>query len=157
MLFVGGADYLYQWLLHRHELRMTHKEIREEMRQLEGDPHVRARIRRIRNERVHQHAVASFQNSTVIIVDATDCAVALKYDPSMQAPIVTAKGIDAWAQAIQESARTRRIPIVGNALLARALYAEVKVSQEISKEHYKAVAAIIRPIINIQEDKGSVS
>ncbi|MDR0407177.1 MAG: flagellar type III secretion system protein FlhB [Holosporales bacterium] len=151
MSFIGGLDYLHQWLLHRHQLRMTHQERREEFKQLEGDPHVRAKIRQIRNERTKQHVAKVVQDATVIITSLAHYAVVLKYEVgTMSAPIVTAKGIDFRVQIIKDFAREANVPIIENPLLARTLYTSVKVDQEVPQEQYKAVAAVIQQVLKLK-------
>ncbi|MDR1910617.1 MAG: EscU/YscU/HrcU family type III secretion system export apparatus switch protein [Holosporales bacterium] len=147
MLFIGGADYWYQWQQHRRQLRMTHQEMKEEQKQHEGDPHMRSRVRQIREERMRQLMETSLQHTTVVVVDAKYCAVALKYNTKMSAPVVTAKGVETYAQTICAFARSKKIPVIQNAPLARVLFSDAKVHQEIPVAHYKATAEVIGRII----------
>jgi flagellar biosynthetic protein FlhB len=122
---------------------MSRQDIREEMKQSEGDPEIRARLRRIRAERSRSRMLAAVPKSTVVITNPTHYAVALAYDrDSSAAPKVVAKGVDHLAAKIRESAEEHRIPIVANPPLARALYT-VELDREIPEEHYQAVAEII--------------
>jgi flagellar biosynthetic protein FlhB len=131
---------------------MTHQEMKEEFKQLEGDPHVRSKIRRIREERARQYMEVSLKDTTVVVADSTYSVVALKYDTHMSAPVVTAKGTESHAQAICDFAYAKGIPIVENASLAHALYTDVKIHQEIPAEHYKAVAAVIGRVAGQQKE-----
>jgi len=133
------------WTRYRHtqRLRMSRQDIREEMKQSEGDPEIRARLRRIRAERSRSRMLAAVPKSTVVITNPTHYAVALAYDrDSSAAPKVVAKGVDHLAAKIRESAEKHRIPIIVNPPLARALYT-VELDREIPEEHYQAVAEII--------------
>jgi flagellar biosynthetic protein FlhB len=133
------------WTRYRHtqRLRMSRQDIREEMKQSEGDPEIRARLRRIRAERSRSRMLAAVPKSTVVITNPTHYAVALAYDrDSSAAPKVVAKGVDHLAAKIRESAEKHRIPIIANPPLARALYT-VELDREIPEEHYQAVAEII--------------
>jgi flagellar biosynthetic protein FlhB len=118
--------------------------VREEYRQTEGDPHVKGRIRQLRQERARRRMMAAVPTADVVITNPTHFAVALKYDQaSMDAPRLVAKGADLIAHHIREVAKQHEVPIIENPPLARALYAGVELDQEIPAEHYKAVAEII--------------
>jgi flagellar biosynthetic protein FlhB len=144
MAAIAALDYLYQRLQFMKQLRMTREEVREEYRQSEGDPHVKGRIRQLRQERARRRMMAAVPTADVVITNPTHYAVALSYDQAkMNAPRLVAKGSDLVAQRIREVAKQNDVPIVENAPLARALYASGELDQEISAEHYKAVAEII--------------
>ena len=142
---IAAADYLYQWWDHRHNLMMSIQDIRDEHKDSEGDPHVKARIRQVRAERAKRRMMAAVPGATVIVTNPTHFAVALKYEPDegMNAPTVVAKGQDLIALKIREVATENRIPIIENPPLARMLYASAEIDQEIPVEHYKAVAEVI--------------
>ena len=141
---IAVLDYLYQRIQFLREMRMTREEIREEYKQTEGDPHVKARIRQLRQERARRRMMAAVPNADVVITNPTHFAVALKYDQAkMNAPTLVAKGADLVAHRIREVARENEVPIVENPPLARALHAGVELDQEIPAEHYRAVAEII--------------
>jgi len=141
---IAAADYFLQRFRFIQRNRMSKQEIKEEFRQTEGDPAVKAKIRQIRNERSRRRMIAAVPEATVIITNPTHFAVALKYESGkMAAPVCVAKGVDALALRIREVAKEHDVPIVENPPLARALHASVEVDQAIPPEHYKAVAQVI--------------
>lgn len=140
---IGVLDVAWSRWRHGQRLRMSRQDIREEMKQSEGDPEIRARLRRIRAERSRTRMLAAVPQSTVVVTNPTHYAVALAYDrDSSAAPKVVAKGVDHLAARIRAAAEQHRIPIIANPPLARALYT-VEVDREIPEEHYQAVAEII--------------
>ena len=110
---------------------MTLKELRDEYKQMEGDPTVRAKLRQIRVERGRKRMMASVPKASVVITNPTHFAVALQYDAGMSAPICLAKGVDLIARKIREVAEEHNIPIIENPPLARALHASTDIDQEI--------------------------
>lgn len=153
MLVIAIADYMYQRFNHRKELRMSKQEIKDENKQSEGDPQIKARIRGLRLERSRQRMMAAVPKADVVVTNPTHYAIALQYDASeMGAPKLVAKGVDHLAKRIRELATENGIPIVENPPLARAIYATVEVNQEIPGEHYKAVAEIIGYIMKLKGD-----
>lgn len=139
---------LFDLLRQRHryfgDLRMTRQEVRDELRQSEGNPEIKARIRRMRRELLRRRMMAEVPKATAVIVNPTHYAVALRYDRhSMAAPRVVAKGRNFLAQKIRERALAHNVPIVENPPLARALYRTVEVGQEIPVELYRAVAEVL--------------
>ncbi len=154
LFVIAVADLVFQRYQHRKQLRMTRQEVREEHRQLEGDPHVKARLRQIRTERARQRMMQAVPEADVVVTNPTHYAVALKYEPEeMEAPRVVAKGQDHLAQKIRELAAEHRVSIVENKPLARALFASVEVGDEVPPEHYKAVAQIISYVFNLKGRK----
>ncbi|MEI9933057.1 MAG: EscU/YscU/HrcU family type III secretion system export apparatus switch protein [Rhizomicrobium sp.] len=130
--------------------RMSKQEIKEEYRQTEGDPAVKAKIRQLRIERSRRRMIAAVPEATVVIMNPTHFAVALKYESGrMGAPVCVAKGVDALALRIRAVAEDHDVPIVENPPLARALYASVEVDQAIPAEHYKAVAQVIGYVMRL--------
>ncbi len=141
---VAGLDYIFQRHKHMKEMRMSRQEIKDEFKQTEGDPMVKARLRQIRTERARQRMMAAVPEADVVVTNPTHFAVALKYDPvTMSAPKLIAKGVDSLAHRIRELAEELDIPVVENPPLARALHGGVEVDHEVPAEHYKAVAQII--------------
>ena len=141
---IALLDYVYQ----RHEFmkknRMARTEVKDEHKQTQGDPHVRAKIRQIRAERGRQRMIQAVPEADVVITNPTHFAVALKYDmDTMAAPELVAKGVNLIAFNIRSIAEESNVPIVENPPLARALYAGVEIGQALPEEHYKAVAEII--------------
>jgi flagellar biosynthetic protein FlhB len=145
---IAALDYLYQRQRFMARHRMTRQELRDELKQSEGDPQVKARIRQIRIERSRQRMIAAIPEATVVITNPTHYAVALKYESGkMSAPVCVAKGVDHLALTIRKVAEENDVPLVENPPLARALYAAVEVDDEIPAEHYKAVAQVIGYVI----------
>ncbi len=141
---IALADYVLQRHRFTQRNKMSKQEIKEEFRQNEGDPQIKAKIRQIRNERAKKRMIASVPDATVIITNPTHYAVALKYEQGkMAAPVCVAKGVDALALKIREVAAAHEIPIVENPPLARALHAAVEVDEQVPAEHFKAVAQVI--------------
>ena len=140
---VAMVDYMYQRQQWWNKLKMTVQEVKDEFKQQEGDPMVKAKIRQIRMERGRKRMMAAVPEASVVITNPTHYAVALKYETGMPAPVCVAKGVDALALKIRELAGDHDIPMVENPPLARALHAVVEIDQEIPTEHYKAVAEVI--------------
>jgi flagellar biosynthesis protein FlhB len=150
MATIAGADILYQKLRHFGKLRMTRQEVRDEHRQSEGDPLIKARLRTIRMERARKRMMAAVPLADVVITNPTHYAVALKYDDAtMSAPTVVAKGQDLIALRIREVAAANRVPLVQNPPLARALYT-VEIDREVPPEHYRAVAEVIGFVMRLR-------
>ncbi|MCB9994155.1 MAG: flagellar biosynthesis protein FlhB [Hyphomicrobiaceae bacterium] len=148
---IAVADYLYQRQRWWQKQKMTIKEVRDEHKNQEGDPQIKARIRQIRQEKSRRRMMASVPEATVIITNPTHFAVALKYDRAMPAPKCVAKGMDAIALRIREKAREHEVPIVENPPLARALYASVDIDETIPAEHFKAVAQVIGYVMRLRQ------
>ena len=148
---VAGADFLYQKWDHIRGLRMSKQDLKDESKQNEGDPMVKARLRAVRAERSRRRMMASVPEADVVVTNPTHFAVALKYDNAvMAAPKVVAKGQDLVALRIRELAGQHKVPIVENPPLARALYATCDIDQEIPVEHYQAVAEIIGYVMRLK-------
>jgi flagellar biosynthetic protein FlhB len=144
LAIIAAADYFMQRFRFMQRNRMSKQEIKEEYRQSEGDPAVKAKIRQIRNERSRRRMIAAVPEATVVIMNPTHFAVALKYESGkMAAPVCVAKGVDALALRIRDVAKEHDVPVIENPPLARALHASVEVDQAIPAEHYKAVAQVI--------------
>ena len=150
MTIIAGLDFLYQRHSWMQKQRMTVKEMRDEHKQMEGDPTVKAKLRQVRIERGRKRMMANVPKASVVITNPTHFAVALQYEAGMSAPVCVAKGIDAIALKIREIAEGHDIPIVENPPLARTLHASVEVDQEIPPEHYKAVAQVIGYVMKIR-------
>ncbi len=146
------VDYMYQVFEHRKKLRMSRQEIRDEQKQSEGDPHVKARLRAIRNERARQRMMAAVPTADVVITNPTHYAIALSYDQEMMAaPKVVAKGVDDVARRIRETAAEHDVPIFENPPLARGIFATADIDEFIKPEHFKAVAEIIAFVMGISK------
>jgi len=144
MTLVAGADYIWQRFSFLKRMRMTRQELRDEYRQADGDPQIKARIRRLRQERSKKRMMAAVPTATVVITNPTHYAVALAWDPAaMPAPKVVAKGMDKLALRIRRVAEESDVPVLENPPLARSLHAAVAIDEEIPAEHYEAVAQVI--------------
>jgi flagellar biosynthetic protein FlhB len=141
---IAGVDFIYQKFEFNKSMRMSKQEVKDEIKQSEGDQMVKARLRQLRVERARKRMMAAVPEADVVITNPSHYAVALKYDPdAMPAPRLVAKGVDTIAQKIKEVAQENDVAIVENPPLARALHASVEIDQEISETHYKAVAEVI--------------
>ena len=137
-------------------MRMTRQELRDEFKESDGDPHVKARIRRLRQERSRKRMMAAVPTATVVITNPTHFAVALAYDmAAMPAPKVVAKGVDNLALRIREIAAANGVPVVENPPLARSLHAAVDIDDEIPAEHYQAVAQVIGWVMRTKAERGN--
>jgi flagellar biosynthetic protein FlhB len=145
LLAVGAViDFIWQRQRFMQRMKMTKEELKEDFRQSEGDPHVKARQRQIRMKLSRQRMIQRVPQATVVVANPTHFAVALRYEQgSTPAPEVIAKGADAVALKIREVAEAAGVPVIEDPPLARALYAAVEVDQIIPHEHYEAVAKII--------------
>ena len=148
---IAFADYFYQKFSYLKRQRMTKQEVKDEYKQMEGDPLVKSRIRQVRMERARHRMMDAVPRADVVIVNPTHYAVALEYKmEKMDAPVVVAKGLDNLALRIREIAEEHDIPIVENPPLARALFASVELDQSIPAEHFKAVAEVIGYVMQLK-------
>ncbi|ABS64184.1 flagellar biosynthetic protein FlhB [Parvibaculum lavamentivorans DS-1] len=154
MTVVAALDYLFERMQWMKKQRMSIQEVKDEYKQMEGDPTVKAKLRQIRAERGRKRMMAAVPTATVIITNPTHYAVALKYEQGMGAPVVVAKGVDAVAFRIREVGQEHEVPIIENPPLARALHATVDIDQEIQPEHYKAVAEVIGYVMRLKAKIG---
>lgn len=148
---IALADFGWQYFERMRRLRMSRQEVRDEFKQSEGDPILKARLKQIRSERSRKRMMANVPKAAVIITNPTHYAVALGYEQGkMSAPIVLAKGVDHIALKIREIGKEHNVPIVENPPLARALYASVDVDETIKAEHYTAVAQVIGFVMRLK-------
>jgi flagellar biosynthetic protein FlhB len=147
---VAVADYFFQYRQWYERQKMSLQEMKEEYKQSEGDPHIKGRIRQLRQQRMKKRMMAAVPKASVIITNPTHYSVALAYDRSMAAPVCVAKGADNIAFKIREVAKQHDIPIIENVPLARSLYATVDIDEEIPVEHYHAVAEIIGFVMRLK-------
>lgn len=144
LVFLAALDYAYQRWEFEKSIRMTKQEIKDEYKNTEGDPMIKARIRRIQREMAQKRMMAEVPKADVIITNPTHLAVAIQYSPDkMQAPIVVAKGADFIAQKIRDIARENDVPVIENKPLAQVLYKMVKVNNMVPENLYKAVAEVL--------------
>ena len=148
---IAAVDVLWNRLEWRRRLRMTFQELKDEFKQTEGDPHLKARLREIRRERSKRRMMADVPRATVVIANPTHFAVALEYDRSrMPAPICLAKGADLVALRIRAVAEENGVPVVENPPLARALYASAELDAVIPLQHYQAVAEVMMYVLRLK-------
>ncbi|WKA26822.1 flagellar biosynthesis protein FlhB [Bradyrhizobium roseum] len=147
---VAIADYFFQYRQWFERQKMSLQEIKDEFKQSEGDPHIKAKIRQLRQQRMKKRMMAAVPNASVVITNPTHYSIALRYDSGMTAPVCVAKGVDNVAFKIREIAKKHDIPIVENVPLARALHATVDIDEEIPVEHYHAVAEIIGYVMRLK-------
>lgn len=143
-LLIAVGDMIYQKYRYKEDLKMTKEEVKEENKQTEGDPQIRARIRSMMRQRLRRIMVKNVKQANVVITNPTHFAVAIKYEQgASSAPVVIAKGIDFIAGQIKDVAREYGVPIVENPPLARAIYFSTEVEDEIPEKLYKAVAQVL--------------
>ncbi len=149
MIIVVLDLFLQKWQYEK-SLRMTKQELKEEYKDTEGDPMVKARIKSIQKEMARKRMLEAVKKATVIVTNPTHIAVALLYESKLPAPKVVAKGADFLAEKIKEVARKHGVPIVEDKPLARSLY-KLKLDSYIPEELYRAVAQIIAYILKVQK------
>jgi len=154
LLVIALADTLYQRWKYNDDLMMTTEEVKQEHRDNEGAPEIKARVRRIRLQMVMQRVQKEVPKADVVLVNPTHVAVALKYNTAtMEAPTVMAKGADLMADRIRQIARAYGVPIIRRPELARTLYASVDVGQVIPQDLYTAVAEILAMIYRLRQKR----
>ncbi len=151
MLVLASADYFYQRWDMEKQMRMTKQEIKEEHKSREGDPMIRARIKRIQREMASKRMMGEVPKADVIVTNPTHIAVAIKYDDTMVAPTVIAMGAENIAAKIRELAKEHNIPIVENKPLARAIFKTMKIGQQIPRELYTAIAEVLSYVYRLRK------
>ena len=151
MIALAILDYAFvRWEM-EEKMKMTKQEQKEEMKETEGDPHIKSKIRSIQQQMARKRMMAAVPTADVVITNPTHVAVALKYEAgTMEAPVVLAKGQELVAAKIREIAREHRIPLVENPPVARLLHSKVEVGQTIPEELFKAVAEILAYVYSLQ-------
>lgn len=153
-LIVGFADYAYTRWKHHNDIKMTKQEVKDEMKDSEGNPEIKSKIRQKMMQASRARMMQAVPEADVVITNPTHYAVALKYDATVAtAPIVLAKGQDYMAQKIKELAKENDVEIVENKPLARMLYANVEVDGLVPPELYQAVAEVLAFVYNIKKEK----
>jgi flagellar biosynthetic protein FlhB len=148
---LAAADFMYQRYTLNKSLKMTKQEVKDEYKQSEGDPTVKGKIKQMRAQKARQRMMARVPEASVVITNPTHYAIALEYDrEKMNAPVVSAKGMDAVALRIRALAEEHDVPIVENPPLARALHGSLEIDDEITEEHYKAVAEVISYVYSLK-------
>lgn len=150
MVVLSAADYFFQkWDLDK-KMMMTKQEVKEEHKQREGDPMIKARIRRVQREVANRRMMDKVPKADVIVTNPTHIAIALKYDANLPAPQVIAKGADLIAEKIKAIAKEHNIPIVENKPLARTIYKTLKLGQVIPRELFVAVAEVLSYVYRLR-------
>ena len=143
-LAIGAVvDWVWQRQRFQERMRMSKEEVKEEHRQAEGDPQVRQKQKQMRIERTKRRMMANVPKATVVVMNPTHFAVALRYGDDTPAPMCVAKGVDSLALKIRDVAEAAGVPVIENPPLARALFATVEIDQTIPRQHYEAVAKVI--------------
>lgn len=151
LVIIAFFDYLYQRWQHSKDIRMTKKEVKDEMKQTDGNPEVKGRIRRLQQEMAQKRMMQEVPKADVVITNPTHVAVALRYDAeTMAAPVVVAKGYDDVAQRIKAIAREHDITMVEDVPLARALARAVEVGHPIPGEFYQGVAQVLSHVYRLE-------
>ena len=140
---IAGFDAVWSRFTWKKRLRMSLHEVKQEHKETDGNPEIKARVRSLRQQRSRRRMMAAVPSATVILVNPTHYAVALRYEKGMPAPVCVAKGVDDLALRIRTIGRENCIPVVENPPLARTLHAAVEVDETIPPEHFKAVAEVI--------------
>ena len=148
--FLVAGDAVYQRMAWLKRQRMTKRELKDEYKETEGSPEIKARLRQIRLARVKKRMMAAVPKATVVVTNPTHYAVALRYEIGMAAHVCVAKGVDALALRIRAVAAEHGVPLMENPPLARALHASVDIDEEIPVEHYKAVAEVIGYVLRLR-------
>lgn len=156
LLVLGIFDYAYQKWEFERSIRMSKQEIKEEYKQMEGDPQIRSKIRQKQRELARSRMMSSVPKADVVITNPTHLAVALVYDrEAMDAPVLTAKGNGYIARKIREIAEEWDVPVVENKPLARSLYETVEVGEEVPEELYRAVAEVLAFVYSLDPKKNA--
>ena len=151
VVVIAIIDYVYQRYTHNKELKMTKQEVKEEYKQMEGDPHIKGKIKQKQREMANQRMMQSVPSAAVIVTNPTHISIAIRYERGKDTtPVVVAKGADNIAFKIREIAKEHDIPIIENKPLARLIYKEVEINQEIPEEMYQAVAEVLVAVYKIK-------
>ena len=153
LMALGIADFYYQKWKNNKDLKMTKQEVKEEFKQMEGDPKVKQKRRQKQMEMAMQRMMQEVPQAEVVVRNPTHFAVAISYKPGMAAPVVVAKGKDRSAERIIEAAREHRIPMVENPPLARELYRKVEIGDEIPEELFATVAEILSSVMDAEKKR----
>jgi flagellar biosynthetic protein FlhB len=157
LLAIGIADAIYQKWKHLQDLKMTRQEVKQERKDMEGSPEVKARIRRIQLQMSMKRLMQEVPKASVILLNPTHVAVALRYEAkTMEAPVLVAKGADYMAEKIIKIGRSHGVPIVRRPELARTIYSSVQPGQVIPQELYVAVAEVLAMIYRLRQKKARI-
>lgn len=152
LIVIAAIDYFIQFRLNKKDMRMTKQEVKEEYKQVEGDPKIKGKIKQKQREIATRRMMAQVPDATVVITNPTHLAIALKYEDGVtMAPKVVAKGADLVALKIKEIAKENDVPIMENKALARMMYKEVELDEEIPQDMYEAVAEILAMVYKLKK------
>jgi flagellar biosynthetic protein FlhB len=152
MIIIAAVDVPFQIVEHTEKLKMTVQEIKDEMKNSEGKPEVKSRIRQLQQEMSRGRMMSAVPDADVIITNPTHFAVALKYDPvNMSSPIVVARGVDNVAEMIRELGKTHKVPLISYPILARAVYYSTELEQPIPEGLYLAVAQVLAYVFQLKQ------
>jgi flagellar biosynthetic protein FlhB len=155
MVIIAIIDYAYQRWQYDEDIKMTEREFRDETKNMEGDPHIKRRIRQLQRQMAMQRMMADVPTADVVITNPVRYAIALRYDmATMHAPVVVAKGMRITAERIRDLAVEHDVPIVQRPELARALYRSVEVGQPIQEDLFRAVAEVLSFVYGIDQRAG---
>jgi flagellar biosynthetic protein FlhB len=155
LLVVAGVDVPLSVFLHKHRLRMSHQEVKQEHKEVEGNPQLKGRMRSLQREAAQRSSIAAVPKADLVVMNPTHYAVAIRYDDAtMRAPRVIAKGADLLAMKIREVAKGSRVPVLQSPMLARALYAHAEIDQEIPPALYTAVAQVLAYVYQLKAAMG---
>jgi flagellar biosynthetic protein FliR/FlhB len=151
MIIIALIDYIYQRFQFSKDLKMSKQEIKEEFKQDEGDPQIKGKIRQKQREMAMRRMMQEVPKATVVVTNPTHISIALKYEKGQEAPVVVAKGADNVALRIKQIARNSEVPIIENKPLARLMYSQVELNEEIPADMYQAVAEILALVYKIKK------
>ena len=154
LVVLAAIDYFVQFRMHNKELKMSKQEVKEEYKQMEGDPQLKSKIKQKQREMSQGRMMQSVADATVIITNPTHIAIAIKYaEGQMEAPKLVAKGAENIAIKIKELAKEADIPIIENKPLARLIYEKVELEEDIPQDMYQAVAEILAMVYKLNQKK----
>ena len=154
MMILAIIDFAYQKWQNSQSMKMSKQEVKDEMKNMDGDPKVKQKRRQIQMQMSRQRMMKDVQDADVVITNPTHLSVAVKYDEAtMHAPIVVAKGADLLALKIRELAKENRVPLVENKPIAQNLYKNVEVGEPVPQKLFKAVAEILAYVYNLKKDR----
>lgn len=150
LILIGAVDFLYSRHEMEEKMKMTKQEVKEEFKEMEGDPYIKSQIRRVQQEMAQKRMMADVPDADVVVTNPTHLAVAIKYDQkTMDSPVIIAKGADHVAMRIREIARENKIPLVENPPVARLLH-KIDLGATIPEELFKAVAEILAHVYSLK-------
>lgn len=154
LIVIGSVDFTYQMYAHNKQMKMTKQEVKEEYKQVEGDPLVKGQIKQKQRQMASQRMMDAVPTATVILTNPTHLSIALRYEKGVDsAPVVVAKGADLVAMRIREIAKEHDVPIIENKPLARLIYKQVEINQEIPVDMYEMVAEVLRIVYKMKNKK----